>query len=117
MTWKILCVDDEESITTLVTRLLNAKGHTVTVARGGGEALVHATAAQIDAIITDHVMSGMTGVELVRHLRAAAYPGRIFVLSGALSAESRGEYEALQVDAIAAKPGGLKEILALIEQR
>jgi CheY-like chemotaxis protein len=115
MTLKILCVDDEESITTFFTHLLNAKGHIVSVAGDGREAIALAAATQFDVVITDHLMPEMTGLELVRHLRAAAYPGKIFVLSGALSTAPRKEYEALKVDAIAAKPAGFKDILARLE--
>lgn len=91
-------------------------GHTVRVASDVDEAIAHATATQFDVVITDHQMPQKTGLELVRHLRTVAYAGKIVVFSGALSATLRREYEALQVDAIAAKPTGLSHILALIQR-
>jgi CheY-like chemotaxis protein len=113
MTRNILCVDDDESVRKLLTDILIAKGHAVSVATNGKEAIDLVTVTQFDAIITDHQMPEITGLELVRHLRAAAYAGKIFVFSGALSTPLRKEYEALKVDAIAAKPMGVSEILAL----
>ena len=116
MTRKILCVDDKESITTFFAHVLSAMGHTVSVASDGEEAIAHATAMQFDVVITDHQMPQMTGLELVRHLRATAYPGKIIVYTGALPPGIMKEYEALKVDAIAMKPMGITEILALLKK-
>ena len=115
MTRRILCVDDDESVRSLLRHLLTEKGHSVCVAHDGAQAIAHANVVQFDAIITGHQMPQMIGLELVRQLRANAYPGKIFVFSGALSQALRKEYEALKVDMIAAKPTGLKDILALLE--
>ena len=115
MTRRILCVDDNVNITTFLTHTLSAMGHTVSVASDGEEAIGRAAATHFDVVITDHQMPQMTGLELVRHLRATAYPGKIFVFSGALSPAHRKEYEALKVDTIATKPAGVSEILALFQ--
>lgn len=111
----ILCVDDDESITSVLAHLLNAKGHKVSVAADGREAIALIRAMDFDVVITDHQMPEMTGLELVRHLRVTAFRGRTFVFSGALSPTLRTEYEALKVDAIFAKPTGISEIVARLQ--
>ena len=115
MTRRILCVDDNVNITTLFTHTLSAMGHTVNVANDGLEAIARIKAAQFDVVIIDHQMSQITGLELVRYLREKAYSGKIFIFSGALSSEIIIEYEALKVEAIATKPTGFREILALLQ--
>ena len=114
MTLNVLCVDDAEAITTLFTHTLTALGHNVSVASDGLEAIAHTKAAQFDVVIIDHLMPQITGLELVRYLREKEYSGKIYVFSGALSPEIRKEYDALRVNAIATKPAGFGEILALL---
>ena len=95
--------------------MLSAIGHTVNVANDGLEAIAHIKAAQFDVVIIDHQMPQITGLELVRYLREKEYSGKIFIFSGALSSEIIKEYEALKVDAVATKPTGFSEILALLQ--
>src|SRR5882672_3772812 len=115
MSSKILCVDDEEVVRQTLAQFLGAKGHTVGVAQDGAEALACAATTQFDVVITDHQMPRMTGLELIRQLRATAYSGKIIVFSGAVSPALRKEYEMLRIDAIAKKPSGLTDILALLQ--
>jgi two-component system cell cycle sensor histidine kinase/response regulator CckA len=66
----ILLVEDDSNLRALVARLLKSRGYTVHVAASGIEALVIASDAAIvlDAVITDVVMPGMNGRELVEKL-------------------------------------------------
>ena len=52
--------------------------------------------AEIDLIITDHLMPGMNGSEFVRHVRSFSPDVPILVISGLDEAEA--EYEDLSVD-------------------
>ena len=79
---EVLCVDDDESVGTLFAQLLTSKGHNVSLAKSGAEALAYVNAVHFDVVITDSLMPQMTGLELVRHLRSIAYPGKIIVFSG-----------------------------------
>jgi DNA-binding response OmpR family regulator len=69
-------VEDDATLRSLVARVLRARGYTVHVASGGIEALVIASdpATLLDAVITDVVMPGMNGRELVEKL-IEARPG------------------------------------------
>jgi len=58
----------------------------------------------------------MTGLELVRRLRDAAFSGKILVLSAHLSAENRAAYDALGVDGMIPKPFDLHQLRTVIRQ-
>ena len=71
-TERIMIVDDEETIVTLLGRMLSGIGYTVTGHLDAGEALdaFRTDPAAVDLVITDFAMPGMNGIELAERLRA-----------------------------------------------
>jgi CheY-like chemotaxis protein len=67
----VLVVDDQGPILTLLSRMLGRE-HTVITAQSGIEALAiyESYSNQIDLVITDITMPGMSGLELVARLEA-----------------------------------------------
>jgi PAS domain S-box-containing protein len=67
---KLMLVEDDESVRTYLARLLEAQGYCVLAAGQQAEALsiAGATAGQIHLVITDVLMPGGTGPDLVRAL-------------------------------------------------
>ncbi len=70
MVKKILVVDDEPSIVRLVTAALTARGHEVTPAYDGEEALDKVALSKPDLIVCDIMMPKMDGREVARRLAA-----------------------------------------------
>src|SRR5574338_71990 len=66
---KILVIDDEPSITNLVSAYLKAEGYEVYVAADGNAGLKAARAYKPDLIILDVMLPGMDGLELLSRLR------------------------------------------------
>jgi PAS domain S-box-containing protein len=89
---RILIIEDEQPVATVLTRLLSGDGHRVSVAGEGTEALARLQAEPFDLVITDFKMPGMSGLEFYRAL-AAAHPrlarGVIFTTGDVFSAETR----------------------------
>ncbi len=79
---KILVVDDEPDVLTLVERILAGVGHDVLKAADGLQALKSFRANAPDLIITDMLMPGMEGIETLRTLRREAPSARVIVMSG-----------------------------------
>ena len=80
----ILLVEDEESVRQLVRDTLATKGYNVIEAGNGEEGITAAALhkGNIDLIITDVVMPGLGGREMVKHL-SQTYPGtKVLYLSG-----------------------------------
>ena len=68
---KILIVDDFSTMRRIIKNLLRDLGFTNTVeADDGITALPILNLGQIDFLVTDWNMPGMTGIELLRHVRA-----------------------------------------------
>jgi len=65
----ILIVDDETIVQSLVHDAMEDEGYHVSIAGSGSEALTILAERQIDLLITDIRMPGMTGIELVKRAR------------------------------------------------
>ena len=108
----ILVVEDEKAVGQLLALVLGGPSCKVTTAGDGWEALMRIGAAPrpFDVVITDHRMPRVSGLELVRRLRARNFSGKILVLSAHLSDESIRAYEELNVDMMMSKPFDFEEI-------
>ena len=109
---QILVVEDEKALAHMVAMVLGGPASKVTRAANGWEALIRigATAQPFDVVITDHRMPRMTGLQLVRRLRAKNFGGKILVVSGYLSDEDIHAYEELNVDMMMSKPFDFDEL-------
>jgi signal transduction histidine kinase/CheY-like chemotaxis protein len=80
---KILLVDDEELVRRATSEMLKEMGHEVVEAASGAEALTLLDGdGGIDMVITDHLMPGLSGVELSRELRASGWTLPIAIITG-----------------------------------
>ena len=64
----ILIVDDEQEIRTILVRLLATHGYEVDAVPSAEEALEQVAAQAPDLVLTDIVMPGMSGEDLIREL-------------------------------------------------
>ncbi len=76
---RILVVDDDASLRRVTQVQLEDEGYSVTVAVSGEEAKVILERKPQDLVITDLSMPGISGVELLRHIRSE-YPDTVVVL-------------------------------------
>lgn len=81
---KILVVEDQEELRRLLTTVLEAEGHEVVEAGGVAAALriLETEMARPQLLITDLVMPGLSGQELIRRAVALVPELRILVISG-----------------------------------
>ncbi len=71
----ILVVDDEPTITEVVSRYLERAGYAVRVAGDGPEALRLAAESRPDLVVLDLMLPGMDGLEVMRRIREPANGG------------------------------------------
>ena len=103
---RILYADDLPQLRELLHLMLTKEGHTVECVADGQQALEKITVspAAFDLVITDHHMPRMNGLDLVTHLRAQPFPGKIIVFSSELSPAVSFAYRQLKVDYVLPKP-------------
>src|SRR5215212_827822 len=68
---RILVIDDDPAITSVLKRGLSYEGFTVDTANDGADGLTRARTQPPDLVILDRMMPGLDGMEVLRRLRAA----------------------------------------------
>jgi DNA-binding NtrC family response regulator len=84
---RVLIVDDDPAERSALSGMIAALGHTAEMASGGEEAIEKLSSGSFDAIVTDLVMPGMDGFELLRKLTEIGDPTPAIVLTGMGSIE------------------------------
>jgi len=79
MNASILVVDDERTIQDSIAWCLRADGHDVRTAPDGEQAMAIMAGQDFDVVISDIIMPGVSGIELLRKARALQ-PQKLFVL-------------------------------------
>ena len=79
-----LVVEDDEQVCRLVERILSRNGYTVLTAHGGEDALdfLRRHPLEIDVLVTDVVMPGMSGKELAEHIANIQPAVKVVYMSG-----------------------------------
>ena len=80
---KILVIDDEQAIRTLLDRLLTRTGYDVFLAETGQEGLEIFHREHPNAVILDLKMPGMDGIAVLQQIRLADRKIPVIVLTGA----------------------------------
>jgi DNA-binding NtrC family response regulator len=82
---RILVVDDDESLRRVMQVQLQQSGYDAAAAASGAEALERLATVPVDLVLTDLKMPGMSGLDLLKRIRAE-YPEVIVVLITAYGA-------------------------------
>lgn len=111
---KILAVDDEPSVTNLISAYLRAEGYEVFTAADGNAGLKAARAFKPDLIILDLMLPGMDGVELLSRLRRES---DVYVIMLTARTEETDKIVGLSVgaDDYVTKPFGPRELVARVK--
>ena len=116
----IMVVEDDIQFRQMLLDMLQQDGHRVASAGDGVEAMTALAAARPDLIITDILMPGMDGVELIMELSRQDNATPMIAMSGgrrAITAEFNLDSAALLgVKSTLAKPFSRSDLRAAIEQ-
>jgi DNA-binding response OmpR family regulator len=113
---RILVVDDELVIRQSVAYQLMRSGHQVDTAEDGKAAWEALQSERYDLMITDHNMPKVSGLELVKKLRAEDVALPVILMSGAMPAEELHQHPWLQLAATLHKPFTGDELLGIVER-
>jgi DNA-binding response OmpR family regulator len=112
---RILLVEDESKVARFIARGLSADCFAVDTAADGNSGLDLASAYQYDLIILDLMLPGMSGTEILRHLRRKDTNVPVLVLSARDAVADKVGHLELGADDYLTKPFALAELLVRVK--
>ncbi|GDY23286.1 hypothetical protein LBMAG56_46330 [Verrucomicrobiota bacterium] len=113
--YRILIVDDDAAIRELTASVLTRCGYQVEAAEDGAAAWNSLQQSSYDLLVTDNHMPKVTGVELLRMVRAARLPLPVIMASGTLPHEDFTHDPLLLTAATLQKPFTAQELLGTVQ--
>lgn len=113
---RLLLVDDEERILSALRRSLRREGYEILVADSVKQALEILARQPIDLILSDHMMPGMTGVELLAEAQRQQPEAVRMLISGWSQTVSLEELKTLGVERVISKPWDDAELKQALRQ-
>ena len=113
---KVLIVEDEDALVTLLTYNLEADGYDVVVSKSGNDALVVLAEEQPDIVILDWMLPGIAGIEICRQIRARPKTKTLPVIMLTARGEEGDKVRGLATgaDDYVVKPFSVSELLARV---
>lgn len=114
---RVLIVDDDQSVTQMLTMLLAIKGYDVKIASSGSQAIAMASSLECDLILLDLVLPDLEGFEVCRRLKEEKSTRHvpIIILSARYLFEDKVEGLYLGADDYVSKPFEHEELFARME--
>jgi two-component system response regulator (stage 0 sporulation protein F) len=114
----ILLVDDQKDIVRLLHSTLQTLGHPLDIvdAPSGEEALLEASRRKIDLLVSDYLLPGISGVELMRKIKVRNPDMKVIFISGMTERKARNEMLNAGAVAVFDKPIPLADFLDAVER-
>lgn len=115
---RILIIDDEERIRTIIRKILTGAGHEVVEAENGAVGTELFGESEFDLVVTDLIMPEKEGIETILHLREVNADVPILVVSGGHSFDTSGpleDAELLGANASLAKPFSIEQLTETVD--
>ena len=114
MSDKILIVDDEPGMRSLLARVMEKEGYSVTAVPGGAEALDLIGAGDWQLVIADIDMPGMDGIELLKRIRSGDRELPVVMITAYATVESAVEAMKLGARDYITKPFQVDELKIVV---
>jgi two-component system, OmpR family, response regulator len=109
---KLLVIEDEKKIATLLQKGLREQGYAVDLTHDGNEGLNRAVSEPYDAIVLDMMLPGRDGLSVLRTLRDRKITTPVMVLTARGEVNERVEGLNTGADDYMAKPFAMDELVA-----
>lgn len=110
----MLVVDDEVKFGKIVAEFLGGRNYDVVTATSSSEALQQLEHARPDVVLLDVVMPGVSGLELLKLIRARIFPPRVIMVTATDTAEVAQQALRDGAEAYMCKPVSLDALERLI---
>jgi DNA-binding NtrC family response regulator len=113
---RLLVVDDEENVRTALRRVLRRSPYDLLFADSGPAALSLLEREEVDIVMSDHLMPGMSGVQLLRTVRSTRpYAARLMLTGQADLETAMDAIRSGDIDRFLTKPWDDVELRAALE--
>jgi DNA-binding NtrC family response regulator len=113
---RVLVVDDNSGIRSLLRSILESGGYQVAEASNGRLAIEHLRTNHADLVMMDLVMPEQEGIETIKELRVALPNLRIIAMSGAFGGDYLKVARLLGASDALQKPFGIDEVLECVKR-
>lgn len=109
---RILIVDDEKSVRVMLFSVLRIGNYAIDVAENGSQAIDYIEKTIYDLVITDYMMPGMNGLELIQKIKSKSPATPVLVITGTESARDLLKMESM---ACLAKPFNISDLQNMVQ--
>jgi DNA-binding NtrC family response regulator len=113
---KILVVDDEDALRTVLSAELNSEGYDVGTAADGTEALAELQKGKYDLVLLDIKMPNMNGFEVLKVIKEKHGGTKVIMLTGFADLKNAIESKKLGAEDFVSKPYDLVDLLTTIDR-
>ncbi|MEQ1858605.1 MAG: response regulator [Chthoniobacteraceae bacterium] len=115
---RLLLIDDDEAVRTVLALVLRSRGYQVRTASSGDEglAIIRQLRMELDLVITDLMMSGHNGSEIITRMKAISPRLKIIALSGLRRGDESLDIAALESVEFLDKPVSAEELLTTLRR-
>ncbi len=113
---RILVVDDEEFVRSVLSRILTQMNHEVTLAEDGEKGIQLFKEKKFDMVLTDLGMPGMSGWEVCRIIKKMSPLTPVGMITGWGTEMSASKMEEYGLDFIISKPFDFNQVLNVVAE-
>jgi DNA-binding NtrC family response regulator len=116
---EILIIEDMPGVRHAISSMLKRAGHAVVAAENGEQGLAELKTRRFDAVITDMLMPGADGMQVLAHLEAIPNHPPVLAISGGgagVSAEMALKAAKMKANAFLQKPFERAELLTVMDR-
>lgn len=113
---RILVVDDEDALRTVLSAELNSEGYEVGTAADGMEAVAELQKGRFDLVLLDIKMPNMNGFEVLKVIKEKYAGTKVIMLTGFADLKNAIESKKLGAEDFVSKPYDLVDLLTTIDR-
>ncbi len=113
--YRVLVVDDESMVREQIRRSLSLRGHAVVEAESGSACLEKLTDGAFDVVLLDIRMPNMSGVDVLREIRARGLEVPVVFVSGYFDEQQEKELVGMSFQGFLTKPYTIDGLTSAIE--